>query len=185
MPNEKKMDCIILGLLSHESLTGYEIKHRIDYSLKFFWSASFGSIYPTLNELHNKGMLIQSKTKENGREKIYYTITEKGCLHLKNWLKLPVEKDELRYETLLKLFFGSEGGEKNSVFHIKNFQTKIKAELSILQTALYNLEKILTLDKTHTHYYLTAKFGALTYQTYLDWCEEAIKLLEKKEDNLK
>lgn len=26
MANEKKIDCVILGLLSHEELTGYEIK---------------------------------------------------------------------------------------------------------------------------------------------------------------
>jgi len=48
MANEKKLDCVILGLLSHEDLTGYEIKKRIDTGLKLFWSASFGSIYPTL-----------------------------------------------------------------------------------------------------------------------------------------
>ncbi len=50
MANEKKMDCVILGLLSHEELTGYEIKRRIDTTLKFFWSGSYGSIYPTLKD---------------------------------------------------------------------------------------------------------------------------------------
>ena len=49
MASEKKMDCVILGLLSNESMTGYEIKKRMDTTLKFFWSASFGSIYPTLS----------------------------------------------------------------------------------------------------------------------------------------
>ena len=29
MANEKKLDCVILGLLSHEPMTGYEIKKRI------------------------------------------------------------------------------------------------------------------------------------------------------------
>ena len=29
---------------------------------------------------------------------------------LKEWLQKTVEKDELRYETLLKLFFGNETG---------------------------------------------------------------------------
>lgn len=28
MAKTKKMDCVILGLLSHESLTGYEIKRK-------------------------------------------------------------------------------------------------------------------------------------------------------------
>ena len=43
MANEKKINYVILGLLNHESLTGYEIKKRIDHSLKFFWSGSFGA----------------------------------------------------------------------------------------------------------------------------------------------
>ena len=33
MANEKKIDCVILGLLSHEELTGYEIKKRMDTML--------------------------------------------------------------------------------------------------------------------------------------------------------
>ena len=53
MANEKKLDCVILGLLSHEELTGYEIKKRIDTTLKYFWGASYGSIYPTLSDLVN------------------------------------------------------------------------------------------------------------------------------------
>lgn len=37
MATEKKLDCVILGLLSHEELTGYEIKKRMDTALKYFW----------------------------------------------------------------------------------------------------------------------------------------------------
>ena len=51
MANEKKIDYAILGLLSHEPMTGYEIKKRMDTTLKFFWRASYGSIYPGLSEL--------------------------------------------------------------------------------------------------------------------------------------
>ncbi len=51
MANTKKMDYVLLGLLSHEPMTGYEMKKRLDTSLRFFWGGSFGSIYPTLNQL--------------------------------------------------------------------------------------------------------------------------------------
>ena len=36
MAIEKKIDCVILGLLSHEELMGYEIKKRMDTALKYF-----------------------------------------------------------------------------------------------------------------------------------------------------
>ncbi|MDE6129590.1 MAG: PadR family transcriptional regulator, partial [Lachnospiraceae bacterium] len=51
MANERKIDMVILGLLSHEPLTGYDIKKRIDGAIRFFWKGSFGSIYPALNTM--------------------------------------------------------------------------------------------------------------------------------------
>ncbi len=39
MGRENKTSYVILGLLSHEDLTGYEIKKRIDSTLNYFWSA--------------------------------------------------------------------------------------------------------------------------------------------------
>lgn len=180
MANEKKMDCVILGLLSHEPLTGYEIKKRINSALKFFWSASYGSIYPTLNELAQDGKIIKFETKENGRNKIIYTITKDGRGYLNKWLHLPSEKDELRYETLLKLFFGSEIGERDTLEHIKNFEDKIKKELPFLEGAVNNLEKISDIEPAHKYYLLTARFGVKVYEAYLEWCNEAKKILEEK-----
>ena len=74
MAVEKKMDCVILGLLSHEDLTGYEIKKRMDTSLKYFWGGSYGSIYPTLSDLVNRGMAVKRDGAENKRSKMIYSI---------------------------------------------------------------------------------------------------------------
>ncbi|MGF7142169.1 DNA-binding PadR family transcriptional regulator [Anaerotaenia torta] len=178
MANEKKLDCVILGLLSHEDLTGYEIKKRIDTALKFFWHASFGSIYPTLRELVASGFAAKSDTAGNDRNKIRYTITEQGRRYLEGWLELPAEKDELRYETLLKLFFADGSGKETALRHIENFEAKTKAELPYLTSAVKTLESIRGDDKAHLYYLLTAQFGAKVYQAYLDWCEEAKNLLK-------
>lgn len=177
MANEKKMDCVILGLLSHESLTGYEIKKRMDTALKFFWSASFGSIYPTLNALVQDGMVTKLEIKDNGRDKVIYTITGAGREYLQQWLALPVTKDELRYETLLKLFFGSEVGPDVTIGHIADFEKKIKGELPYLEGAVCELKKIQNGEKTHRYYMLTAMFGEKVYKAYLEWCKEAKKIL--------
>ncbi len=178
MANEKKMNCVILGLLSHESLTGYEIKKRMDTTFKFFWSASYGSIYPTLNSLVNDGMVIKLETTDNGRDKVIYTITDVGKEYFKKWLTLPVTKDELRYETLLKLFFGGEIGSDVTLEHIHNFESKIKSELPYLQGAVHELAKIQDDGEAHKYFLLTAMFGKRVYEAYLEWCEDARKILE-------
>lgn len=177
MATEKKIDCVILGLLSHEELTGYEIKRRMDTTLKYFWNASYGSIYPALNDLVKRGFATKRDGKENKRNKHIYTITEDGRGYLKKWLTLPVEKDELRYETLLKLFFGKEQGTEQALSHIKIFEEKIKQELPYLLEAEKSLKNCLDDDTAHKYYLLTVEFGIKTYRTYLEWCEESKKIL--------
>ena len=176
MANEKKLDCVILGLLSHEELTGYEIKKRIDTSLKYFWGASYGSIYPTLSDLVNRGLAVKREDAGSKRNKLVYTITDAGRGYLKDWLQLPVEKDELRYETLLKLFFGKEQGPAQAAAHIEAFQKKVAKELPYLLRAEKALQDNIREDAAHKYYLATVGFGIKTYRAYLEWCEEAKKL---------
>ncbi|MDE6641299.1 MAG: PadR family transcriptional regulator [Acetatifactor sp.] len=177
MANEKKIDCVILGLLSHEELTGYEIKKRMDTTLRYFWSASYGSIYPALNDLVNCGLATKREDSENKRNKLVYTITDDGRNYLKKWLTLPVEKDELRFETLLKLFFGNEQGAEQAVSHIKAFEKKSEQELLHLLDMERILNESLNDDTAHKYYLITVQFGIKIYRTYLEWCKEAETLL--------
>lgn len=177
MAIEKKIDYVILGLLSHEDLTGYEIKKRMDTSLKYFWGASYGSIYPALSDLVGRGLANKCNDAESKRNKIIYSITEEGRNYLKEWLQIPAERDELRYETLLKLFFGNEGGKLQAISHINAFQEKIEGELPYLIGAADTLRNNIDVDDTHKYYLLTVEFGMKAYHAYLEWCEEAKKLL--------
>ncbi len=182
MANEKKIDCVILGLLSHEELTGYEIKKRMDKTLKYFWGASYGSIYPALSDLVNCGLATKREGTENKRNKLIYTITDGVRSYLQEWLALPVQNDELRYETLLKLFFGNEQNTEQALSHIKAFEEKIKKELPYLLEAEKALKDYLDEDTAHKYYLITVEFGVKTYRTYLEWCEEAKKILTDSEE---
>lgn len=178
MAAEKKLDCVILGLLSHEDLTGYKIKKRMDTALKYFWGASYGSIYPTLSELVDRGLAVREECADNKRNKQIYSITEEGRAYLREWLKLPAEKDELRYETLLKLFFGNEEGETQAIAHIEAFREKTEKEMEYLSGARRRLEEHIFDDGTHKFYLLTVEFGIHTCRAYLEWCKEAKEFLK-------
>lgn len=178
MANEKKMDQVLLGLLSHEPMSGYEMKKKIDTWLTYFWSGSYGSIYPTLAQLEKKGLVMKESVGDTGRNKNIYTITENGRRHLSQWLKEPEAKDELRYETLLKLFFAQEGGADTAIEHINIFAEKVKRDIAMLETAYQNLVHLQD-DPTHRYYLLTVMFGLKSYESYLQWCEEAKQLLKE------
>ena len=177
MASEKKIDYVLLGLLSHESLSGYDIKKRLDNRLRFFWNASYGSIYPALSKLEEQKYITKCGLTENGREKLIYTITEQGRSYLYTWLQKPVVKDELRYETLLKLFFGNQAGPDITLHHIEEFEQKIRRELPFLQECAHQLAQYPE-DATHTYYLLTVHFGIKTYEAYLEWCCFAKKTLD-------
>lgn len=177
MANSKKMDQVILGLLSHENLTGYDIKKRIDGALKFFWGGSYGSIYPTLSQLEDEGKVMKEYQLVSGRERIEYSITTKGRDSLRQWLVNPVEKDELRYETLLKLYLGNGADMETARVHIKGFEEKCIHELGVLRMYEYNLKNNLN-EEDHKYYYLTVRFGIRTYEAYIEWCDEALKQID-------
>lgn len=181
MANENRMEFVILGLLSHESLTGYELKKRMDTTMSLFWSGSYGSIYPTLQRLCECGRIRSAQMAEGGREKILYSITEEGRGRLRQWLRKPVIKDELKYETLLKLFFGSEIGEEDTLKHIQDFEERMTQTLPRLKSSVEIL-KADDSEAAHEYYMLTALFGVKIYEASIEWCEYVKKYFKEKEE---
>lgn len=180
MANAKKMDYAILGLLCHQPMTGYDIKKWIDKSLRLFWGISYGSIYPTLSALSANGMISANDVSTNERTKIAYTVTDGGRAYLRKWLEVPAEKNEMRYETLLKLFFGGELGPESSIRQIEAFEKKVRAELELLRPIAERLSALsVSADSAHLYHYLTCRFGLELYEGYLRWCAEAKKLLKE------
>ncbi len=172
-----KIDMVILGLLSHEDLTGYDIKKRIDGAISFFWKGSFGNIYPALKNMETQGLITKIETSVGGREKSIYQITESGRRLLGDWLKAEQVHNELRYETLLKLFFGGAGGRDISIHNIEVFEEQIRKDLIVLKRYQETLEKATEVED-HLYYLLTTSFGIDTYEAYLRWCAKAKKMLK-------
>ena len=179
MAREKRIDMVILGLLSHEDLTGYDMKKRIDGAISFFWKGSFGNIYPALKDMENQGLITKSDTSVGGRERTTYRITDSGRDKLKDRLRDEQASNELKYETLLKLFFGGVETGEVSVRNIEVFEEQIKKDLKVLKTYCETLERSLDVED-HVYYSLTASFGVETYEAYLKWCVKAKKLLKRR-----
>lgn len=96
---------VILGLLSRDDLSGYDIKLEVDESTRFFWAASYGQIYPELKRLEEEGLVEGTDTPQGGRARRVYRITEVGRRALASWITDTGSTVELRHEGLLKLFF--------------------------------------------------------------------------------
>ncbi len=177
MAKDKKIDMVILGLLSHEDLTGYDIKKRIDTGIIFFWKGSFGNIYPALRDMEEEGLISKKDVSVGGRERISYHISSSGKSALKKWLSDEQASNELRYETLLKLFFGGCQDKKVSLHNIEVFENQISSDLKILKGFASKLKPNLEVAD-HLYFYLTVSFGIETYEAYLKWCKKAKEMLK-------
>ena len=184
MAKDRKIDMAILGLLSHEDMTGYDIKKRIDNHLRFFWKGSFGSIYPALAEMEKEDLIRKTIPKRqpavkagevafgSGRERIVYKITATGREALSTWLTDTKASNDLRYETLLKIFFGGAADRETAIANISVFEEQVRSDLMLLKLYHSDLEKHLDNDD-HLYFYLTVSFGIDTYEAYLRWCKNA------------
>jgi DNA-binding PadR family transcriptional regulator len=96
---------VILGMVSREARSGYEIKAAVDSSTRFFWAASYGQIYPELKRLSEAGLVEGVDAPRGERKRTVYAITAEGMEVLKGWLREAPATFETRDEGLLKLFF--------------------------------------------------------------------------------
>lgn len=58
---------------------GYELRAQLSQKLGFFWTVSFGSLYPTLKKLERRGVVEKRGVAETGsRRRQVYSITASG-----------------------------------------------------------------------------------------------------------
>ena len=173
----------ILGLLSIRPMSGYDLKQVIEASTRNFWNESYGQIYPVLKELTGSGLTVREDTpKETGRERHVYSLTEEGKAELQRWLRSPVERQQVRNELLLKLFFGAQVPLSVSIEHVEGFRAR---QLRALQryeeaeTAMNLREK--PDDPNRQHWLMTLSYGRHQARAAITWCEETLAELRRNE----
>lgn len=73
------LELAILGLLQEKAMHGYELKQQLTQKLGHFWQVSYGSLYPTLKELKQRGAIEPVfDAEETSRRKNVYRITSTG-----------------------------------------------------------------------------------------------------------
>jgi len=77
-----KLSYGLLGLLSTQPMTGYDLTQKINS----FWRSTHSAIYPLLSELEENGYVEYRFEKKNGKpDKKIYNLTETGKRLLHDW----------------------------------------------------------------------------------------------------
>ncbi len=187
VPVESRNKFAILGMLSHESLTGYDLKKRMEFTIGFFWpDLSFSKIYPNLKKLEVEELVRMKKIEgENRPDRKIYTITEKGRLELKEWISLPIDMEKSRnmfsimQELLLKLFFGGITSVEDSIEFISISAEQFKQSQNLLEQFEVNLKENLKNSDDHYYFLTTVLMGIEVSKAVISWSKKAKELLKE------
>jgi PadR family transcriptional regulator, regulatory protein PadR len=78
------LDLLVLKALSLEALHGVGISRRITQITKDAFTVSFGSLFPTLHRMEEKGWIeAEWRSSDNNRRAKYYRLTSAGRAQLR------------------------------------------------------------------------------------------------------
>jgi PadR family transcriptional regulator AphA len=156
---------VILGMVSREARSGYEIKAAVDDSTRFFWAASYGQIYPELKRLSGAGLVEGVDASRGERKRTVYAITDAGMEALTEWLRQPPQTSEMREEGLLKLFFADVLPREDAIETLRVMRERRRE----LAARLRGMEPM-TLEKDP--FSLMVLQGGIEFnEWFADWCE--------------
>jgi len=172
----------LLGLLTIEPMSGYDLGQMVRASIGHIWRESYGQIYPNLKKLATQG-LVESKTeKQKGRpDRRVYSITKKGREQLARWLSIPPQAEIPRNEMLLKLFFGAQAPTQ---VLISNVERMVEEHRALLEK--FKHVEVAEIDRNSQYadapfWKMAARFGQIEMKAHLQWAEETLKELRRIE----
>ncbi len=196
----------ILGLLCWKPMAGYDIKKMVEVAFTYFWSESYGQIFPALNRMVDDGLATKEvDPASGGRRRQVYTVTPAGREVFAEWLALPSSKPQLRDEMKLKFFLSSRTTTAEGVRLLEEYRDQQREHLAMLRESEVILKAAIeqedlpaelaelsnTLgwsDKPATNrseayellvFYLTLRSGVLVAEARVAWAEEVLPVLRK------
>jgi len=160
---------VILGMVSREPRSGYEIKALVDDTTRFFWAASYGQIYPELKRLSEAGLVEGVDAPRGDRKRTVYAITADGEAELREWLRQPPQTFEMREEGLLKLFFAGVLPPERATETLRAMRAH---RLGVAET-LRAIEPIARekRDRDDPYPLMVLEAGIEFNEWFADWCE--------------
>jgi DNA-binding PadR family transcriptional regulator len=163
---------VLLTVLAHRPMTGYEISRNFDQVLSWFWIASHQQIYRELAKLNTDGRVRFKTVRQSGKpDKKIYEITRTGRTELKRWLAEPTPPPRPQSDILVKLLASASIGPAILRPEIE----RLRAVTRDVRQMQARMEKE-CVPQIRTDYdrtiYLALRRGIQLVETQLEWLDE-------------
>ncbi len=172
----------LLGLLSYQPMTGYDLKTIFDGSISHFWAANVSQIYRDLGELEKEGYTRFHIDPQKGRpDRKVYTITPAGEKAFQDWLGHFPNKLTMtcRYDFLVRVFFGSGLPLQEMYFQFQRLHRELQEDIIHMREVEAKIDKEDHPQEDRRYWKLTAKMGSKMALMTSEWVTESMAEIEQ------
>jgi DNA-binding PadR family transcriptional regulator len=172
----------ILGFLSFQPRSGYEIRAAARRSAELVWGVNDGQLYPQLHDLHERGLIEPAGDPEGPKSRQRWRLTDAGRSALHDWLREPPATTVLRDEGLMKLLFVDQVGLDVARDLVEQRRVGLVALQQALQAIVPGAER--GHPDTETGLVgpgLVRSFGLDFVAMSIAWCDRALAQIDQAE----
>lgn len=174
-----KTDAAILGMLTVEPMSGYDMKKFSERSLAHFWHESYGNLYPRLKRLASEGLVEGRRdARPNAPDAIVYSLTEAGRRRFREWLEEAPEPERVRNELLLKVFFGAHAAPEVTRARIEAHRAEQVERLEHYRTVGQGSGDEEGTRPEALFWWMSLRRGVVLTEARIRWCDECLRILD-------
>ena len=172
------LEAAILGFLTYQPFTGYELKKMFDTSVRHFWNADQSQIYRTLTRLAEDGLAeVEHMPQMDRPDRKVYHITPAGRAMFQSWLQGPFPEQPSKSGPLVQVFFTGKLDDEAVLakFEIaaEIFRTLLARYEQVPEQVVEYMQKVPS-PREHYFWMLTLDLGIRTMRAQLEWAESVI-----------
>lgn len=172
---------VLLTSLIEKPSSGFELAHRFDRSMGFFWIATHQQIYRELAAMQKKGWISPLKNEADTGRKKTYQVEQLGRTELTDWMVKHTPPAQLREELMVRLRAEAQFGG-NRVLpelekHLEIHQAQLKTYQAIFEKDFKNHND--DEDRTRYIHKMVLELGIELEMGWIHWLERIIPQLKK------
>ena len=163
------LEFLILGILTGEDATGYELKKQIETTFGVFYKASFGSLYPALKRLAQKNCVTAYEAPRGARPRTVYHITDEGKTRFHEWLTAPMQVLDGTNPNLAKVYFFDRLPADERQSQLLEYEQNNLAYLRRLESLEQQFQAMGTAEEVY-YRLSTLYYGIRVTRDTIAWC---------------
>jgi DNA-binding PadR family transcriptional regulator len=172
----------LLGFLTYQPKTGYELKSFFDLSVRHFWPADQSQIYRTLGHMYDEELVAVDIVHQQDRpDRKVYSITEAGRAELQRWLTSGPPLQEHRSAPLIQVFFAGGLSDEEALAIFRTGARMMQGALQAYSHVPKDIERLsheLATPRDAFFWALTLESGLVNARAQLEWMESVIRRIE-------